>query len=65
MKTQWLHFLPSPAYFGGGYCEQDGSPYLDWLDLLNDAIPYDIEFFCRLIAELAEEALSIERGANG
>jgi len=39
-----------------------GSPYKQWSDIVEaeeykDMLFYDLEFFCRLIAELAHEAL--------
>jgi hypothetical protein len=71
MKKQWLFYKTEennlPPSISGNYCLELNSPYERWRrifdqpeDYKGSTLLYDLEFFCRLISELAEEALLIE-----
>ena len=53
MKPEWNFYNISEMYC---FCEAARSPYRMWTELDKDSLCIDIEFFCLLIAEMAEEA---------
>ena len=56
MLNQWLAIADISEDSGGScFCEHEGSPYSNWINYTSN-LCIDIEFFCLLIADMAEEA---------
>jgi hypothetical protein len=58
MKKQWQTYDPKEEC-ENTYCHATSSPFNKWWNapgIGERVLPYDLEFFCRLIVELAEEA---------
>ena len=59
MYEQWWFYVDENV--SKFYCVQPRSPYQQWSDCVESGevgiLWYDLEFFCLLIAELAQEAL--------
>ena len=62
MSRQWKYYIKEGVERGSSLCTAPDSPYEFWSRAVelaehNGTLFYDLEFFCRLIAELAHEAL--------
>ncbi len=62
LEKQWGYYLEEGSEEKSFICMASGSPYKQWSNAVeagevNNMLFYDLEFFCRLVAELAHEAL--------
>ena len=63
LEKQWGYYLEEGSEEKSFICTASGSPYKQWSDIVEAGeegkgmLFYDLEFFCRLVAELAHEAL--------
>lgn len=57
MKEEWLFYTDEDYILHPCACEEERSPYRKYIEVESSCLCMDAEFFCLLIAEMAEEAI--------